>query len=158
FSNGNSLLVFQPGSRGFAEIEHVHTPPPGRVDSPAIRSVFLRDSQRTAPSVQRFDLSTGSLQPAWSPDPNASFRASSQTLFDSPSSIRNKVPGFVVDYRLRALDPPTGQVLWERSYTLFPPVPFVDPQTDPQNDLLVLGWPADSPAARIAASRDASAS
>ena len=52
-----------------------------------------------------------------------------------------------VRYRLRALDPQTGAVLWKRSFFRDTPVPF----PDPQGTRLVLGWRAQSDEAKDAA-------
>jgi hypothetical protein len=52
-----------------------------------------------------------------------------------------------VAYKLRALDPRSGAVLWKRSFFRETPVPF----PDPQGTRLVLGWRAQSDEAREAA-------
>jgi hypothetical protein len=52
-----------------------------------------------------------------------------------------------VPYNLRALDPETGKVLWNRLFDNLPPVPFADPQ----GERLVLAWRAKSPGASAAA-------
>jgi hypothetical protein len=54
-----------------------------------------------------------------------------------------------IPYRLRALDPATGEELWKREFFENGPVPFADPQ----GDRLVLGWNATSPHAASAAKR-----
>jgi len=53
-----------------------------------------------------------------------------------------------VPYKLFALDPRSGEVLWKRSFLQDTPVPF----PDPQGTRLVLGWRAQSHEARQAAS------
>ena len=53
-----------------------------------------------------------------------------------------------VPYKLLALDPYSGAVLWKRSFFQETPVPF----PDPQGTRLVLGWRAQSQEARQAAS------
>jgi hypothetical protein len=52
-----------------------------------------------------------------------------------------------IPYRLRALDPATGEELWKREFFENGPVPFADSQ----GDRLVLGWNATSPHAASAA-------
>jgi hypothetical protein len=52
-----------------------------------------------------------------------------------------------VAYKLRALDPRSGAVLWKRSFFQETPVPF----PDPQGTRLVLGWRAQSDEAKEAA-------
>ncbi|HKD51929.1 MAG TPA: hypothetical protein VKB90_14060 [Candidatus Acidoferrum sp.] len=54
-----------------------------------------------------------------------------------------------VPYKLRALDPQSGAVLWKRSFFRDTPVPF----PDPQGTRLALGWRAQSAGARDAARR-----
>ena len=54
----------------------------------------------------------------------------------------------VVPFKLLALDPASGAVLWKRSFFRETPVPF----PDPQGTRLVLGWQAQSDEARQAAS------
>ncbi|HUL15956.1 MAG TPA: hypothetical protein VLV88_08165 [Terriglobales bacterium] len=48
-----------------------------------------------------------------------------------------------VPFEIRALDPSTGKLLWQRAFGEEAPVPYFDPQ----GDRLVLGWLAQSPGA-----------
>jgi hypothetical protein len=54
-----------------------------------------------------------------------------------------------VSYRLRALDPTSGNELWKREFVENSPVPFADPQ----GDRVVLAWNAKSSGAEAAAKR-----
>lgn len=58
-----------------------------------------------------------------------------------------------VPFKLLALDPASGAVVWKRSFFQETPVPF----PDPQGTRLVLGWRAQSDEARQAASHYAAA-
>jgi hypothetical protein len=58
-----------------------------------------------------------------------------------------------IPFELRGLDPATGRELWDHTYQFDPPVPFADPQ----GGRIVLGWKANTEAARSAAKHFAAA-
>jgi hypothetical protein len=149
-SNGTQIASF-PGLRG-AQFD-------GEQDC------YLRvpQSQSLASNLERLNTSTGASESLW---PIEETRIRDEHLFSGPVILSEVMDQMYADleslrfgYNLRALDLRAGKTLWSRDFGgglgrtrggtggIVAPVTF----TDPQGDRVVLGWEANSDAARVAA-------
>jgi hypothetical protein len=119
----------------------------------ALASLLLPRDRNNPPRMLQLALASGKTTPAWSGG-KGHVRSGGPVLLEyalaTPIGHRfavtqeNDIP-----YRLRALDPATGQELWKREFFENSPVPFADPQ----GERVVLGWNAQSLNAQSAAKR-----
>jgi hypothetical protein len=119
----------------------------------ALASLLLPRDRNNPPRMLQLALASGKTTPAWIGG-KGRVRSGGPVLLEyalaTPIGHRfavtqeNDIP-----YRLRALDPATGQELWKREFFENSPVPFADPQ----GERVVLGWNAQSLHAQSAAKR-----
>ena len=119
-------------------------------------ALFLLPKNHEGPgTVSRVNLSSGAASPSWELGKEQELRAGGPVFLDysfrkeSLGSRREVLEsGTQFPYRLRAVDPASGQELWKREFEDNSPTPFADPQ----GERLVLGWKAKSSQAKDAAS------
>jgi WD40 repeat protein len=107
--------------------------------------------------ILRVETPTGASSTAWSAEKELQLRGGGPILLAySLKQGQVRAPWELsshelqLPFRLRGLDPFTGNELWKREFDDNPPTPFADPQ----GERLVLGWKAKSSGAKEAASHD----
>ena len=108
----------------------------------------------------RVETSTGASSTVWAAEKEIQIRAGGPILLAySLKRDSQRAPWELsahemqLPFRLRGLDPFTGNELWKREFDENSPTPFADPQ----GERIVLGWKAKSSGAKEAASHDPSA-
>lgn len=109
------------------------------------------------PRVLRVNVANGETSPAWDIPKNAALHSNGPVLLEYSFSLGNnsgrwdpEISEAQLPFRLRALDPSSGNELWKRNFGDNAPTPFADPQ----GDRLVLGWKAKSWDAKEAAAHN----
>ncbi len=114
--------------------------------------LFPRD-RNDPPRVVHLAMASGQAAPAWTAG-NDLLRSGGTVLleYELVTLLQHHLvmtPENYVSFRLRALDPASGNQLWKREFLDNSPVPFADPQ----GDRVVLAWNAKSSGAEAAAKK-----
>ena len=122
---------------------------------PQTTLLFVREFHHDSAHVARFESSTGASSTAWTVEKEHHLRPGGTAMLDYSRKkvpIQNPLdfplPEMQTPFRLRGVDPATGNELWKREFESDPPTPF----DDPQGERFALGWRAKSYGAKEAAS------